>query len=327
MASRLVHYQLANTAGYKFDIVKMGRHEYDKLAYYYKEDFPDAQITRPGVYTSLEQLHTHSLLTVNGYVHQSHYFDEKLYLEKCTKSMIRSRQNHVGILNFGTEGPELKRYPIEESHVTLDTHIAPWEKVYVSAPETLKSPVLVVAGYLVFENPEFFYRVSDTTYVLRLDRLQFIERLYELERHRDIFAELGVPVSSHNDTMVLKAQVQSAETVKKLLTLHNSFWVETGASSLSVTRKYLDKSNVPGNFRCDDEPRLPLVVGYGKLAEYQRLKKNDAKWTVLTQDMHYNNYLFSAQSPYLRQAHNAHRVPGQTYRLTPAFMLEIALED
>ena len=94
------NYQLANTAGYKFDIVKIGDHVFDQLAYYNKENFPDIQVKRPGTNTDLSLLHNKALMSVNGYFYPTVYEEDNLYIPNATLSMLKSRANSIGILSF-----------------------------------------------------------------------------------------------------------------------------------------------------------------------------------------------------------------------------------
>lgn len=325
MTTEHATYQLATSANYKYNICKIGFHNYDPSAYYYKENFPDVEVTRPGTDTDLELLHLNYLMTVNGYVYPTEYLADKLYIPNATLSMIRSRANAMGLINLGKLGAftKIKLLP---SMVSVDPIMPAFEKVIVTVPETIRQPILIMAGYMVFENPEYFYRVSDNAFALRLDRLNYVEKLYELNRYRDIFKELEVPVSNTNDTMIDGALVRSEVIIKRFLSLHNSFLVNLDTDNLSTSKIHLDKTSVPLNFRTEYPPNLPLIVGYGKVTEYFQEKPTDDKYVVTTQDGHYNNHLFSGQSYRDLAVYNDHRKPGTTYRLSPGFFLDITVE-
>lgn len=325
MAKQQATYQLATSANYKFNICKIGFNAYDPTAYYHKENFPDVEVTRPGTDTNLELLHQNYLMTVNGYIYQTTMIGGKLYIPNATLSMIRSRSNAMGMINFTKLG-SITKTPITADMITIDPILPAFERVMITFPEPVVQPILVMAGYLVFENPEYFYRISDTVFVLRLDRLNYVERLYELNRYRDIFKELEVPVANTNDTMVDGALIRSELIVKRFLSLHNSFLVNLNADNLSVEKIYLDKTSVPLNFRTEYPPILPLIAGHGKVTEYFQERSTEAKHVVVTQDGYYNNLVLSAQSPRDADVYNGHRVPGTTYRLSPGFFLDISVD-
>lgn len=324
MATVHARYQLLNVAGYKMDICKIGYQEYDPLAYYHKKNFPDLKITRPNIDTDFELIHKRALITVNGYVYPTDIGENVLYVPNATKSMLRSKNNHVGMLSFFSFNVDLKKFPIRADMISSDAPFSLYEKAILTFPEEVHAPILVLNGYLVFENPEVFYRVSDRSFALRLDRLMYIERLYELNRYRDIFTEIGVEVSLVNPSMIDANIVKSDATVTKFLTTFNTFLVDVPVSNLSVNKIYLEHSNIPGTFRTEIEPTMPLVVGYGKLGEYMKIRSTDKKYSVYVNDAYYRNHLITNGSFTNVRIYNDHAIPGKTYFLSEAYFLNIA---
>ena len=321
-------YRLAIAAGYKFDIAKIGHNSYDELAYYNKANFPDVLVTRPSAKDSdLSLLHTKCLMTVNGHIYPTVYTDGKLYIPNATTAMLHSRENNIGIISFNKLTSPLKKTTITADMVTPESGLTMFEKTIITFPHEVGSPILVIAGYMVFEHPEFFYRVSADSFALRLDRLSTIEKLYEAQRSRDLLKELDIPVSPNDPSVIDGVVARSDMTVVKLLTLFNSFLVEVPCSNLETKKIYLEHSNVPGNFRTEREPDLPIIVGYGKVAEYHKRKNNETKHTVYISDAYYNNHLFSHMPPEQINVYNDHRLPGTTYRLSEAFFLEISFTE
>lgn len=319
-------YVLANAANYQFNIVKMGHHNLDDLAYYYKEDFPDVEITRPGYTTDLGLIDQKCLVSVNGFIHSTVFSDGRLYIPNATKSMLRSRTNSVGILSLEGLTDQVTRQKLQTNMIFEDVGFTPFERVLISVPVAVQKPVLIMGGYIVFENPEYFFRISDNTFVLRLDRLLYVEKLYELSGYRDIFKDLEVPVSDHNLTMVDGAVVRSMATIRRFLSLDNSFLLDLHVPEISTQRIYMQHTNVLGSFRTSALPVLPLFSGYGKLCEYKRVHDADGRYTVSAQDAYYANHVFSASAPKTLDVYNDHRKPGDTVRLAQAFFLDIFRE-
>lgn len=322
-----ITYQLASAAGYRFNLAELGKNSYDELAYYFKENFPDIVITRRNAKLDIPKLQNTFLWTVNGYVYSATQDGEQLYLQGAAQGVLRSRSNIFGMLNFSGVTTKIDQRRIDASMIFEDINIEAYEKVFINFEQPVTNPLLVMGGYLVFENPEFFYRVSDTMFVLHLHRLNYVEKIYETLKCRDIFAELGVPVSPNNPTQVNASDLRSLATIKKYLTLNNSFLIDLGDKGVQLDKVYLQHSNVPSSFIAHKYPYLPLFVGYGKLAEYLVTKANSERWIVNTQDAVYDNYLFTSQNHHLIRSYNAHRKPGQTYRLAEAFFLDIRSEQ
>lgn len=323
MSELQFNYQLANIAGYKFNIKKIGFNNYDELAYYHKENFPDIEITRPNTDTELSLLNDKCLLSVNGYLYPTVYQDSKLYIPNATKSMLKSRANNIGILSFNNLTSNITKLPISIDMITPESPFTLYEKAIITFSEDIQSPILSMCGYMVFENPEFFYRVSDRSFVLRLDRLNYIEKLYELARYRDIFKELDLATSVNNPSLINAGIARSNAIIIKFLTSFNSFLVNLPITNLHIEKVYLEHSNIPGNFRTEIEPTMPLMAGYGKLSEYIKKKNNDTKYTVYMNDAYYNQHLISNHSFTDIELYNDHRVIGDTYRLSQAYFLKM----
>jgi len=320
-------YQLATNSGYKFNITKIGYHNYDELAYYHKDNFPDIEVFRPNTTTDVTVLDRKALMTVNGYIYNTAVVDNKLYIPNATTSMLKSRQNNIGILSLNSLENVLNKIKITEDMISSEQPTPMYNKTIITFNKEIGYPILIIAGYMIFENTEFFYRVSGNSFALRLDRLNYIEKLYELNRYRNIFTELGIPVSPNNSSVIDADIARSDVTITKLLSSFNSFLVELPVTSIELNKVYLEHSNIPGNFRTEIEPKLPLFVGYGKIAEYTKRKTSDFKYSVYTGDAYYNNYILTQLPPEQVKLYNDHREPGHTYNLSPGFFLDIKLTE
>jgi hypothetical protein len=316
-------YTLANLAGYKFNIVKIDSNVYDPSAYYHKENFPDVEITRPTIPTDLFLLHDKCLLTVNGYIYPTEYHNERLYIPKATISMLKSKSNAIGILSFNNLSDKLIKYKITPDMITSEIPFGLYEKAIITLGSPVRSPILVICGYMFFEDDEIFYRASETSFVIRIDKLLYIERLYELNRYTDIFSRLEIPVSHSNPSVIDYDVAKSDSAIINFLTEFNSFIVDVPVENLHAKKIYLEHSTVPGSFRTELKPELPIIIGYGKIAEYYKKQTNDFKYNVYINDAYYNNHLFTKTASNLVKILNDHRVVGQTYELSEAFFLDI----
>lgn len=326
MTTQRVKYLLGSAGNYRYNIVKMGYHEYDHLAYIHKADFPDVEVTRPSTDTDFRQIHQTCLMTVNGYLHPTEYVSGKLYIPGATHSMLRSGGNATGLLDFGAITPALKRHTITPSMVTQDTNVGAYDKVFITFDVPIQQPILILAGYLITYDPGTFYRISDNTFALCLSKLQYMEKLYELNRYRDIFKHLDVPVSPLNAQMVDTETVRSLAVIRRLLSLNNSLLIDLEVDNFSLHKTYMDSSKIPGTFTTQTRPDRPIVVGYGKLAEYAVRRDNEYRYSVFTQDCHYNNHLFSRMNQSKIKAYNDSRAPGMTHNLVEAFFLDMTTD-
>lgn len=325
MTEKTVKYRLASSSGYKANIVKLGYHVLDSSGIVDKLERPDVEITRPLVPSDVVEVHNKCLVTANGYIEPTEVYNQRLFVKGLTKKLLISNSNQIGIISFAEMEENLVIKPIEKSYVTSEGSYELYNKAIITFPEPVKEGFLVIAGYMVFENPEFLYRVSDKAFMLRLDRLSYLEKLNELRRYRDIYDELGVEVSVVNPTAAQIQDLMSQETIKNFLSLNNSFYVETPNYSLETKRIYLESSTVPGQFRTELEPVLPFIGGEGKVVEYKCRRRNNSKYTVYTTDAYVNNHLFTKAPLPHPGLINGHRIVGRTHSLSQGFFLEVTL--
>mgnify|MGYP000623845316 FL=1 len=94
---KFVKYSDAIRARYKVDICKIGLNLPDN---YPVDGKPDLVLTRPAYETDLTLIHSHCLVTVNGYVHMTDTDGTKAYVVDGGKTLQRSRMNKLGIMSF-----------------------------------------------------------------------------------------------------------------------------------------------------------------------------------------------------------------------------------
>lgn len=324
MFDNSLKYRLAISLGYKSNIAKIGGHSYDPSQLENKANYPDLEITRPGIPVDMSEVYSRCLFTINGFLYPSLHEGNSIYIPNATHNLLKSRSNQVGIISSPSH---LVTTKIEPEMITTDGNIPLFKKAIITFPEEVDTCILSLAGYPVFEQPEFFYRVSPTSFVLRLDRLDYVDRLYELNRYTNIFDDLGVENSINNPSMLDGNMIRSNLIVERFLSLHNSFIVEFPGRLLEPKRIYLEHSNVPGNFRTEVEPVLPMVGGKGKFIEYMSSKKNSIKYTIHTTDAYTNNHLYSKFTRDKLSMYNDHREPGRTYYLSQGFFLDVKVKD
>lgn len=319
-------YQLGNTSGYKFNIESIDSNPYDYLSFFDKTNFPDLEITRPGVDTDLSLLHTKHLISVNGYVYPTTLINDRLFVRNATEAMLKSRQNNVGILSIQGMQGELVKTPITASMLSTEAPLQFYDKLIITFEREMKHSLLVMGGYMVFEHPEYFYRVSDRSFVLRLDRLNFVNKLYELSRYTNIYERLSLQVSPVNPNMLDGLTVRSDATITNFMTLDNTFLVEIPCERITTRKIFLEHSKLPNTFRTEVDPVYPLLGGQGKILEYIKQRTNDTKFNVYTSDAYYDNFLLSSVPQPTIESYNNHRQPGKTYTLTKGFFLEVDFE-
>ncbi len=319
-----VLYRNLNHCGYQLNICTIGKEQYDKLSYYQKANFPDVEIIRVGVPLDAKRMYEQCLFTVNGYLYPPTRIDNRLFIANATKSMLKSRQNLVGVLSFVEANKTLNYTFGNQCELSTEAPYTFYQKLFIKFPNPVYCPIFSFLGYLFFENELNFTRVADDTFCLQLEKTPLVERLYELSHYRDIFDELEIPTSPNDPMLFDKNSLMDNAIITNMINSFNTFMVDLGENStITLKKDYLQRSTVPGNFRTQIEPTSPLIIGYGKIGEYIVRENVDGIYTIYTSDAKYDNYLYSYLAREDIRVINAHRDTRRTYTLTEAFFLDI----
>lgn len=289
---RYTKYSDMSVHGYQLDFAIMGQ----PMPNHYLLAKPDLLVTRPTMASALELMHTHALISVNGYVHRTHYSPGKLFIEEGGKSAQRANMNHCGILSFADIG-RLWCIPIDTDSVEEgQAGLGLYPKLYfeVQLPSGLtdlanKSVILSLGGYLVFVQANRFWQVSDTTFALSLSNLQYPQKLFESSHFLDL-SSLGLTVDNTRPGVYSVQEMISDQTVLKYLQLSQSFLIVVDTPMLETSVRVLNHPRWPGLYTTQPEPTSPLFVGHGRMAEYLKFREDNV-WALRVADNFRRGYL------------------------------------
>jgi hypothetical protein len=261
-------YSDATHAGYKANVCQIG---FQTPLNYPIDLLPDLQISRPNYTTDLSLINKYCLATVNGFLHQTDYDGTYAYIQKGAVTMRKSNMNLFGFLSFLDIG-QVSTFAIAPSSVYADTSNGTAglsQKMYLNIGQdvTGKSVALSLGGYLVLPDPGIFYQVGTSTFCLNTNALPLLARFFESSQYLDL-TSLGLDNSILNPNLINAAQLLSDATLLKYLELPQSFWIVIDSPTLYYTPEYIESSHLPGNFIAYTRPINPLIVGYGRMAEY-----------------------------------------------------------
>jgi len=281
------------------------------------------RLSRPNPSTDMRIFYDHCLLSVNGFIHRTDCDDKFAYILDANKSLFKSKQNQIGIINFYTIG-KLKQIPITQDMITKQSNNTDMKfKTFITVNEDIsdKSVMLVLGGYLLFIDNKSFMQVNENTFSLNFNDMPFLDRFFESRPYID-FSCLNLPVSTDNESLINVAELFSDETLTKFLMMSQSFIVLVDSPSLKTSKHYIHSSNLPGMFTTHNDPILPLFVGNGRLAEYWKTFE-DGVWSVTVQDSYLKNNVFSycPQEALFNISDN--RVPALPVYNSRGFLLEI----
>ena len=287
---RYIEYSDGVRCGYKAFRVRRGE--------IYPETFPiselhDLEITRPGYSTDLSLLHTHCLISINGFYHMTDRENSRAFIVDGGRSVRQRQLNHFGITSFLNIG-KLDKFPILEDYISkpLDTLK---DRVKLTFPQDIegKSVFLVLGGYLLFPEEGVFWQTGENHFELDFKRLPYLDRLLE-SRHYIDHGPLGLTPLDTNPGAIHVDEAWSDRILLNYLTLSQSFLVVLDAPSYFVNRKALRAFNTPGVFGAYQDPSYPLMVSNGRCVEYWKVHE-DGHWAVTVEDSFYRNYLHHRQ--------------------------------
>jgi hypothetical protein len=320
---KYVKYSDAIQSQYKIDICKIGIN----LPYNYPdEDRPDLVLTRPKFKTDLSLIHSHCLVTVNGYAHMTDTDGEKAYVVDGGKTLQHARMNKLGILSFLDIG-RLNKVKIDPANIASQSATSSlYSKTYfsVNADLTKKTCILILGGYIVMLEQGVFWQTNSNTFALDWTKLPYVERIFESERYLNL-SELGLTKDINNPNLYSLPEIVSDAVIKKYMTMSQSFMVVVDKEYLLTKKIAIKHSNLPGMFITYQDPTYPLFVGHGKIAEYWKTHEGtDQKWLLTVADSYYENFIISQQASTNLNLISNNQVPYKGFYNSRGNMLEIS---
>lgn len=290
---------------------------------YPESEMKDLMMNRPDYTTDMHLVHEYCMVSVNGYFHRTDADDNYAYVYDGGTSTLKNKQNQVGMVSFLDIG-KLTKLSIKEQNILAPadgTALSKRCNLWVDNDLTGKSFFLVLGGYLVFPDEVSFWQSGDHTLTLNLESLPLLERYFESNLCLDL-SSLGLKQSSTNANMISSEEFYTDEVMKKYLMLSQSFLVIVDADNLFTNKLFIRNSNLPGMFTAYKDPSYPLIVNYGKIAEYWKVEE-DGQWSVTVRDSFLRNFVLTYED--MRDLPNVtdQRLPNRTFYNSRGFLLEI----
>lgn len=275
---------------YKLSVGKMGM---NYPVGYPVSELPDLKLRHRDLNVSSQVLQDHCLTTVNGIIHNSAKQtdnDNDLWITDGANSLLKNSVSHVGLLSFLDIG-KIKRYRIDKINIQpSEPGTSLSNGIYFTIPEDIgnKSFFLVLGGYLVFPQSQVFWRLNTNFFALKLQRLPYIDRVYELARLSSIKAlEAG---ATNIEGILNNSLLWSDNVIKNYMTMSQSFLVTVETESLKTEKINIRHTTVPGRFSVQNWPVDPLIVGHGRLAEYW-VERKDREFQLSIKDPFAGQYI------------------------------------
>lgn len=315
-------YSDATYSGYKANVCQIG---FQIPLNYPTDTLPDLQVTRPGYSTDLSLINNYCIATVNGYLHRTDYDGTYAYIQQGAVTMRKSNLNNFGFLSFLDIG-QIQVLPIDVTKVYADTSVPGMSlknKIYMNINQdtTGKSVLLSLGGYLVMPTPGIFYQVGTGIYCLHTDALPLLQRYFESVQYIDL-SSLGLSSSIMYPQTINAPEFLSDTVLLKYLQLSQSFWIVVDSPNVSFSQTLLESGKIPGLYVSYEQPINPLIVGYGRMAEYWTVYE-DQKWSMHVDNSFLMNFGFATNPDTVSGNINPALIPGNEISNSQGYSLLI----
>lgn len=314
-------YSDAFQVGYIADLTVIGEQPPPNFP---RSSMNDLFVIRPKYKTDMTLIHSHCLVTVNGFLHRTDANTEKAYIVDGGRTFRHQRDNQFGILSFLDIGAVTKIPITDEMILNLDSENPLYDGTIINLQGhdiENKTVLMSVGGYLTLPEPGVFWQNSDTSVALNLSQTPYVQRYVESSYYLDL-TSLGLDESYMNPSLVNVPQLTSDAVIKKYLNLSQSFIIVIDTPNLYFNRKYLGAARLPGEFITYTKPTYPLFVNYGKMVEYFT-SEEDGQWHLAVRDSYYRNFIFNYQDGDKLNDVSDQKLPMNVFYHSKGFFLEI----
>lgn len=267
------------------------------LPVYYRKDLFVRRITREVNYS---QLRKQVLVTVNGYIHLTDTNLENnvdgLYIIDGGNTYLRSNDNQLGFLDFRDVG-ELSFYPFKNDDIINEIYpnqdLRPLRDKTIFKTNTSlegKSVILSMGGYLIFPDYRWFYQTGENEFTFIPLNINILEKFFESYNYLKL-DHLGLDFSNQFPDRVNVNEYLSDDVLRKYFTMSQTFLIVVDTPSLYTQSILINKGGYPGKFFTYQEPKYPLIMNHGKIAEYWSVKEGNA-WSISIADGFLRNFTF-----------------------------------
>lgn len=270
--------------------------------------------------------HKNCLVSINGLIHRVDADSQYVYVIDAGKSNYHSRRNEVGVINFLDVG-ELTCVSITPDMLFKTHPDQPFaNQVFIKSPVSAKgkTAALVMGGYLFLLDNLSFFRTADDVFCLDTQTVALLDRFFESRSLIDL-SSLGLEYNGAHDAQISREQLFSDEVLTKWLTLSQSFLVFIDSPCIEVEREQLARTQIAKQYLTYEEPKLPLLTGFGLLTPYWT-QEDDNVFSVTVGDNVYHHRLFHTTPAALATMPADNRIPYHRESYSYAHFLNILSE-
>lgn len=235
------------------------------------------------------------LTTVSGFLHRNTPHSTGLAILGGGKTFMNTQLNTVGVLSFAN-CCRVQQLSIEEDMIEAYDITSPLIKrclIKTNQPIINKKVLLSLGGYFIHDaevikliNPEAGLVLINT------EKLDFLKLILGSVGQIDLDS-LGIFSDDRivNYNKVRVEDVQSDNTIKRYLTLEQSFLILLECDDISFDYIPTVTTGLPSVYEYHKEPTYPLISSLNKLPEYWKYQEEES-WVIKTTDDITKRYIY-----------------------------------
>lgn len=256
---------------------------------------------------------------VNGFYHRTEYDVNAGYVVDGMLSMRKSGKATLGFHSFANLG-KIKTIAIKPEMISTSAPGNPlFDTAIIDTGVDLSkyTVMLSIGGYMFAPGDKAYSVVGEKTVSISLQNTNFQNRFYESRTYLD-FSSLNLDPFPTNENMYLVEKITSDEVIRAYLSLSQSFVILLDNDDVYTTTYQCRTSKMPGIFIEYQEPKWPMMVGEGMMANYWAKKEGPktatpffkaTQWVLTCIDGYTRNRLMNTNDPYAQNALYPNRVP------------------
>lgn len=283
-------------------------------------DLPDLLLARPRYYTDMSRIHTHALVSVNGYLHQTALApdtSQTVFVKEggTTAHVSGLRPDGVGVavLSFENVG-EIKKYALADLTIGIneDEGFYHWVE-FQDVPESLtgKTVLLSIGGYLIFPNQTNYSLESPTSFAFDVRTIGLAKKILEASRFIDL-SSLGLPDSLEDIEEPELTDLLTDGAVEAFLKLSQSFLIVVPKQFQTVYSTPLRRFNNERVIDVNYEPCSLLRSEEGRLLTYwpsNRQTDKNIKFAVVLREFDHDVDLATSETHKVLKAKFPNDIP------------------
>lgn len=282
-------------------------------------DLTDALITKPSVANSKFE---NALVTINGFLHRCGVTKAGLLVKDAGSTLDTSMKNQVGIISFAKLAP-IEIVGLKDDQILRVKDDVPLYKsafLNLGIDLTNKSIIMSLGGFFNMSGIEVINPEMGII-KLQLTQANLHKRLMESIGKINL-KPLGLFMPENTPRSIPVTQAIDDVTIRKYLTMSQTFFVVVDTPALSVNRLMLSSVPKSGLYECANEPKLPMVSSIGLLPEYNKVLQGNT-WVIRCGELWHKDYNYETGNLEQMDRYPPQVMPSKGYHKEIGHLLEI----